>query len=199
MKRNLEEILLEARRVTIKDEKEVMDCINRLGGRSMGSLLEGVEKDLECFGDFRSSLTFRILHGYVKISELSYSQKKHALMNITFKEYISLMRSGLWYKNNGFVRDKMIEVLDFMFILLRIRGDKDVGDFMRIDFRVFEEMCSKKNIELPSVDFGDMPSVMLLDYIDKRRNLLECRFFELCDDYDVDKAKEHFLEQAHFM
>ena len=49
MKRNLNDILLEVRKVPITDEHEIMACINRLGNRTISSLLENIiEEHIQC-------------------------------------------------------------------------------------------------------------------------------------------------------
>jgi hypothetical protein len=204
MKRNLNDILLEVRKVPITDEHEIMACINRLGNRTISSLLENIIEDINEFGPFETSTFNLLLSCHDDFICLSDEKKLYALRNITFKEFMCLIEcindgvEGITYESwIDNVRSFTFTIIYFAFTLLRLRGDKDVCDFMRIDFNELQDILAYISLELPVNLLHKKEYKILLDYIESSTYSWDNQLFKSCDNYDLTQARAHFLELAN--
>ena len=203
MKRSLADVLLEIRKITIKDDKEVMDCIYRLANQNVCDLLGEVISDFDINGPFEESVTNLLLSCHDEIATLTNDEKLYALQHLTFLEFMCLLDYAVdctvgttcypWTDN---LRQDMYTIINSAFKTLHQNRVPLIRDFMRINFYTFKDILISSPNPYPFKYVTSGELTMLSHYFKYNIDGWDCHFFRVCPDYDIYQVRAHFVELA---
>ena len=203
MKRTLDDVLLEIRKTTLKDDKEVMDCIDRLANQKVCALLGEVISDFNVNGPFEESVTNLLLSCHDEIATLTNDEKLYALHHLTFLEFTCLLDHAIdctegttcypWTDN---LRQDMYSIINCAFKALHQYGVPLICDFMRINFYTFKDILLSSPIPYSFKYVAYDELTMLSHYFKYNLDGWDCHFFRVCPEYDIYQVRANFVELA---
>ncbi len=190
MKRDLNSILLEARKVTISDQAQIINCIEALGRRSLISLITSQKANkVKAWYEKKPTLLTALAHYYEELCDLTEDEVLSAIINISFVDFMCILDRIKKWDYEG-LRDDFINrhFYDLIYIYLfdiltdaKGRGDKDVSDFFRVDEAQLYALITAKT----TINYVPTKSAMIGESL---AQVVCDEFMCVSKDYDIKKA-----------
>lgn len=198
MKRDLNSVLLEARKVQIKDEAEVIKCVETLGKRKLVSIIESKKGVKAKIRDPHTASLLKVVTRYFKdLCDLNNEEVVNGLINISFLDYMCLLDHALMFDCEEIRTDfssinfsTLTQLLIMEFLeKAKAMGDIDVCNLVRVNKHMLYSLIDDKTPDEEEL----AKSSMLGPYFS---NVVNYGFMRICQDYDIKKAIANFRQFA---
>ncbi|MBO5388243.1 MAG: hypothetical protein J6A59_08915 [Lachnospiraceae bacterium] len=202
MRRSLNDVLREARKESIKNPKDIMSCLEKMGALSLYQLMlssGNVKPDDKLMHNY---ILMGVIISYEKIIVLNDFEIERGLRQITLRDFCCMsdhldkhidksLTEGLLsdYKHGNLyvVANKKIGNI---IQEASENGNKIAKDFSRINTAILDTLLNLPEEYNPDFNYGNN---RLMDYLQDGGI---GGVFKLCKDYNINKAIDRFLDLA---